>query len=140
MAQEERVHLYYEALSYQQSQDIRSLDPQLAGDLELLVRSESAVPNGVHLGMHNYPQASSTLPMDRFLTVSAANEQFSWQAKNHMNEVGIPMGDILNVEKRMNFKRAGGERTPYLDESPKRARVAKTTGMRRRDGAAKQRR
>lgn len=145
MVEDERTHLFYEETLYQQRPDLRDANVNRVKDAAAVMRvTNLPVPNGRHLGLHKYPEASDALPLERFLVVSPSNEQFGLLAKAHMAENGIEYGDMLQIEKRTQGLQwleetqkdfAGGQasmQVTELKQEVRRPRVSKPKKMKKR--------
>jgi hypothetical protein len=98
---EERVHMFYAAMSY--GQRLELYDPSFTrhGDVSApMYNAALAVPNGTHLGLHQYGRSSDATPMERFRIISSADEPFPLHAKMGMEKLDIGQGDMLQAHKR----------------------------------------
>lgn len=129
MVEEERNHLYYEETRHLLQPELRDLNFSRAADIDAFMQRDSPkVPNDIHLGLHKYPQASNASPFERFAVVSPTNEQFGYQARMHMNEVGIRVGDMLEIEKRIQYQRLTEERKTDLESTQSAVKGYSLTG------------
>ena len=115
---DERVHMAYEAMRYDQRPELLCLTYTRETDISALMHNSGiAVTNGTHLGLHNYARPSDATPMERFGTISSASEPFPLFAKMGMETMSIDQGDMLNMDKRyayaaltgLNMTRGEGE-------------------------------
>lgn len=145
---EERVHMMYEAMCYDQRPEFRSLTYTRDTDIPALMYNAGiAVTNGTHLGLHIYARSSDATPMERFQTISSAGDPFPLHAKMGMETMRIDQGDMLDMDRRYayaawtqpNMTRGEGEdqassmkAMKVTPETKSRARAA--TKMRKRRG------